>query len=103
MQTAVWYGALMGRRTLVLPSGAWPVEPEQEAAYAAARWPALHDPTAPLEDTVALAREELGFHRVLPPDELRHAVGWDSATKRAVARMVRSAADLRYRRTSVTH
>jgi hypothetical protein len=97
MQTSVWYGALLGRRSVVVPTYTWPAPPDQVGDAARERWPEFYDYGIDLDRTIERARTELGFAHTLSPEDLAEALGWRSPVKRAIARSVRLAADIRYR------
>jgi hypothetical protein len=77
--TALWYGGLLGR-SIELYGPVFSVKNEEEARsferFQRAQWPELV--TGGVDGATArqLAAEELGAGFVLPPQELRHLLGW---------------------------
>ena len=81
VQTALMYGALLGRDIRVVgPRVEWP-EPHPNPANikaAPSLWPALHESGLTGESATALGRFELGWSHNLPPKELADLLGWSS-------------------------
>ncbi len=84
--TALWYGGYLGR-SIEVYGPPMSVQSAAEArafdSFSRARWPQLHDGGVAGATARDLAAEELGAAFVMPPDELRRVLGWDSSRRRA--------------------
>jgi hypothetical protein len=79
VQSATWYGAILGRQCSVVPprnAAAASLLGETDPYNVEARWPSLYSEGDNLETVRDYGRAELGWDRVLEPEELANMLAW---------------------------
>jgi hypothetical protein len=86
VQTAIWYGAYLGRRVQILGPPASNAEGQGVGAHSTQTWPSLFSQSLDHDASVAQSAFELGAERMVSPSQLRSELGWDSVVAQARAR-----------------